>query len=99
MQTKWNGHCPTLVLTVLNVNGATVPTTLRQTEVSILPEGGLERKVIKITGDGRLITVVYKILNKEKTGEVTLSVVNPYGQVIKTVDIPEKSGGSTLTRK
>ena len=76
----------------LIVNGQTVETTKRQTEVSVLPSTSLIPKKFKVKNNKKVIIAKFKIKNKRNIPEkINVSVTNPYGQVIKTLKILKKN--------
>ncbi len=70
--------------------GNTVPTETIQTSISLLPRDGLELQSFKISKISKInaqskITTVYKLIDTIPQ-KLTLSVLTPYGQTLKTIN-------------
>lgn len=88
-----------LVITGANIfdkeifkDGETIPADKTQTSIALLPQNGLELKTFKISKISKIrkqsiIRATYSITDSSVAPKVTLSVLNPYGQTLKTIDL------------
>jgi|GEM_PF-3102911 len=74
--------------------GKEINTGKVQSSVSVIPNSKLKRKSIKVLNGKKIIVAKYVLVgDKNIPNKITIRVINPYGQIFKSIDIPPPATG------